>query len=133
MLPKAEAGDTLELIASQGHANLSLIPLVETARGLDGVSALCSVSRTRCLAFGSVDFQLDLGIEGDGEELLFARSRLVFASRLAGLGAPIDGVTLSTTDATLLSRDAERAAPGLWRQTLHSSLPGRGRQRGLQR
>jgi citrate lyase subunit beta/citryl-CoA lyase len=37
------------------------------------------------LAFGSVDFQFDLSIQGDCEALLFARSQLVLASRVAGV------------------------------------------------
>jgi citrate lyase subunit beta/citryl-CoA lyase len=37
------------------------------------------------LAFGSIDLQLDLGIEGDGDELLAFRSELVLASRCAAL------------------------------------------------
>lgn len=109
MVPKAEASNTLDLIASRSGAGMALIPLIETARGLDGLSALCEVPQVACIAFGSVDFQLDLGIEGDGVELLFARSRLVLASRLAGLGAPVDGVTLATTDATRLGHDAQAA------------------------
>ncbi len=35
--------------------------------------------------FGSSDFQIDLGINGEGEELLYFRSQLVLVSRLAGL------------------------------------------------
>ena len=61
------------------------------------------------LAFGSVDFQLDLGIEGDRDELLMARSQLVLASRLAGLLPPVDGVTMTLDDTEALARDVTYA------------------------
>ncbi|HYC45588.1 MAG TPA: hypothetical protein VED01_08875 [Burkholderiales bacterium] len=50
------------------------------------------------LAFGSVDFQLDTGIESDDEGLLFTRSQLVLVSRIACIAAPIDGVTVQIGD-----------------------------------
>jgi citrate lyase subunit beta/citryl-CoA lyase len=43
--------------------------------------------------FGSIDFQLDLGIQGEDDELLYFRSNLVLVSRVAGLEAPVDGIT----------------------------------------
>jgi citrate lyase subunit beta/citryl-CoA lyase len=61
------------------------------------------------LAFGSIDFQVDLGIEGDDDALLLFRSQLVLASRLASLPPPIDDVTVATGDEALLRRDTERA------------------------
>ncbi len=58
---------------------------------------------------GSVDFQLDTGISGEEEELLYARSRLVLASRIAGLLPPIDGVTMALDDLARLREDVARA------------------------
>lgn len=106
MLPKAEDKEVLELLTARAHKGLVIIPLVETARGLEAIRELASASSVQRVAFGSVDFQLDLGIEGDGIELLFARSQLVLASRLAGIAAPIDGVTLAATDAHQVSSDS---------------------------
>jgi citrate lyase subunit beta/citryl-CoA lyase len=59
------------------------------------------------LLFGSIDFQLDLGVHGD--ELLPYRSQLVLASRVAGIGAPVDGVTTAINDAAAVRRDAQGA------------------------
>jgi citrate lyase subunit beta/citryl-CoA lyase len=61
------------------------------------------------LAFGAIDFQLDTGISGDGDELLMARSQLVLVSRVAGLLPPIDGVTMSLDDEQALRADVDRA------------------------
>jgi citrate lyase subunit beta/citryl-CoA lyase len=61
------------------------------------------------LVFGSIDFQVDLGIDGEGDELLCFRSQLVLVSRLAGIRAPVDGVSTAIDDAATLRADAERA------------------------
>lgn len=70
---------------------------------------------TRCapgverLVFGSIDFQLDLGIGGDDDALLYFRSRIVLASRLANLPAPVDGVSTAIGDLQALQGDTARA------------------------
>jgi hypothetical protein len=44
----------------------------------------------RRLIFGSIDFQMDLGIRGD-EQLDFHRAHLVLASPVGGIDAPVGG------------------------------------------
>jgi len=61
------------------------------------------------LMFGTIDFQLELDIDGDGDELLAFRSELVLASRLAGVQSPVDGPCTSWEDIELLTADARRA------------------------
>lgn len=61
------------------------------------------------LAFGSVDFCADLGAAHLREILLPARCELVLASRLAGIAAPINGVTLRLDDPTASFDDAAHA------------------------
>jgi citrate lyase subunit beta/citryl-CoA lyase len=41
--------------------------------------------------------------------LLFFRSKIVLASRLAGLAPPVDGVTMDLRDASATARDTARA------------------------
>jgi len=106
MLPKAESVQNLQRVAQLG---LPVLPLIETAAGMAAVDALARVKGVARLAFGSIDFQFDLGIEGDDEELLYFRSILVVASRVAGLAAPIDGVTVALDDETQLRADTLRA------------------------
>ncbi|MFT4267277.1 MAG: CoA ester lyase [Xenophilus sp.] len=108
MLPKAESTEALQLLARR-VPGLPVIPVIETARGLEQSAALAASTGVHRLAFGSVDFQLDLGIEGDDVELLHARSRLVLASRLAHAAPPIDGVTLAVHDPDQARCDAVRA------------------------
>lgn len=100
MLPKAEA--PLEL-------GMPVIPLIESAVGLWNALQLARGPRVERLAFGSVDFQLDAGIEGEDQALLYARSQLVLASRIARLASPIDGVTVHIGDAARLAQDVARA------------------------
>jgi citrate lyase subunit beta/citryl-CoA lyase len=59
--------------------------------------------------FGTIDFQLELDIDGDGDELLVFRSELVLASRLAGIQPPVDGPCTSWEDMELIVADARRA------------------------
>ncbi len=86
-----------------------MLPLLETALGVWNARALAQVPRVERLAFGSVDFQLDTGITGDQEELLYARSRLVLASRVASILPPVDSVTMALDDMTRLREDVARA------------------------
>jgi citrate lyase subunit beta/citryl-CoA lyase len=109
VLPKAERGDDLDRVAARLGADMPVLALIETARGMANAEAIGAVPAVRRLLFGSIDFQVDLGIDGDGLELLFFRSRLVLASRLAGLEAPVDGVTVRFDDPAATLADAQRA------------------------
>lgn len=109
LLPKAERADELRALGATMRAGTPLVPLVETALGLWNARELASVAGVQRLAFGSVDFQGDLSIQGDGEELLFARSQLVLVSRVAGVLPPIDGVTVAIDDDEVLQADVVRA------------------------
>ncbi len=108
MLSKAENPQDLAACA-QAAPQAHLLPLIETAKGFEALSALTAVPGVERLVFGSIDFQLDLGITGEDEELLFFRSQLVLASRLGGLQAPVDGVTTDIHDAHKLQAAAARA------------------------
>jgi citrate lyase subunit beta / citryl-CoA lyase len=86
-----------------------VLPLLETALGVRNAGTLAQARWVERLAFGSVDFQLDTGIAGEQEELLYARSRLVLASRVASILPPVDGVTMALDDLTRLQDDVARA------------------------
>lgn len=109
LLPKAEDAHELQALARHVRSGKPLVPLIETAAGLWNARELASVAGVQRLAFGSVDFQVDLSIHGDGDELLFARSQLVLASRVAGVLPPVDGVTVAIEDDGVLQADVARA------------------------
>ncbi|MEN3277214.1 MAG: citrate lyase subunit beta / citryl-CoA lyase [Massilia sp.] len=107
VLSKAEGVADIARLRQAGAA--AILPLIESAAGFDNVRAIAQAPGVQRLLFGSIDFQLDLCIGGEREELLFFRSQLVLVSRLAGIGAPVDGVSTAIGDAGLLERDATHA------------------------
>lgn len=107
VLPKTERVDDIRLVMRAGAA--WVFPLIESAHGFWNVAELAHASGVQRLIFGSIDFKLDLGIDGDNEELLYARSQLVLVSRIAGIAAPIDGVTTAIDDSEQLVDDTMRA------------------------
>jgi len=109
VLPKAEHPEQVAQVAGLLAGEARVLPLLETALGVWNARALAQVPRVERLAFGSVDFQLDTGITGDQEELLYARSRLVLASRVASILPPVDSVTMALDDMTRLREDVARA------------------------
>lgn len=108
LLPKAEAADHIRDAAAQIGPGKSILPLIETARGFERVRDLASLAQVQRLVFGSIDFQADLGIDGEDTELLYFRSELVLVSRLAGIQAPVDGVTVALNDSERLRLDTLR-------------------------
>lgn len=107
ILPKAEDALTSGEIAT--ITGKPVIALIESARGLASARAIAAAPGMVRLAFGSIDFCADLGCEHLREVLLPARTELVLASRLAGIAAPIDGVTARLDDARLTRDDAAHA------------------------
>jgi citrate lyase subunit beta / citryl-CoA lyase len=108
VLPKAETPEQIDAVLAHAHSSLTVLPIVETARGFANLAALCSAPRVQRIVFGTLDFQIDLGIDGDGEELNMFRSQIVLASRLAGISAPVDGVSTTITDSDAVEADARR-------------------------
>jgi citrate lyase subunit beta / citryl-CoA lyase len=108
ILPKAEDVGEAVIALCRSHS-IALLPLIETAMGMSRVNSIAALPGVRQLMFGTIDFQFELGIDGDGDELLAFRSQLVLASRLANIAAPIDGPCTSWEDAALLVNDCARA------------------------
>ncbi|WP_454917373.1 HpcH/HpaI aldolase/citrate lyase family protein [Xanthobacter sediminis] len=109
LLPKAEDPAAVAAFVARLPVGLPVVLVVESALGLWNARDLAAVKGVRQLAFGSVDFQLDTGIEDDDRGLLYARSCLVIASAAAGIAPPVDGVTVALDDATRLEADARAA------------------------
>jgi len=107
MVPKAEGSEAFATLCAK--AAMPVIALVESARGLAEARRIAGLPNLARLAFGSIDFCADLGCAHSREALLAARSELVLASRLAGLAAPIDGVTTAIGDGAQISGDARHA------------------------
>ncbi len=107
ILPKAERIDRALQSICTGEGKF-LLPQIETAHGFANARALAAAGVQRLL-FGTLDFQMDLGIDGEGEELAYYRSELVLISRLAELQPPVDGPCTALDDAAQLTADTHRA------------------------
>lgn len=108
MIPKAEGGEVLDRVRAAGAR--ALVPLVETAAGFVHLRAIAGAPGVERLAFGTIDFQVDLGMrDAHEDDLLPFRTQFVLASRLASIGAPIDGVSTAIDDAERLAQDVQRA------------------------
>jgi citrate lyase subunit beta/citryl-CoA lyase len=94
---------------------ISIIALVETAKGIECVSEIATSSpRLDRLAFGAIDFCVDTGVSlaEAGGILRHARTCLVVASRAGRLAAPVDTVFPDLKDDEGLECEA-RLAKGL--------------------
>jgi citrate lyase subunit beta/citryl-CoA lyase len=121
-VPKTEsAGEVRQLAAwitaAERAAGLSagsvvLIPIIESAKGAWRAEEIAAADpRVLALAFGAADFARDLELRPgvEGTETLHARSRLVLASRVAGVRPPIDSVLTRLDDEDALRAEATQA------------------------
>ncbi|QOL48748.1 HpcH/HpaI aldolase/citrate lyase family protein [Massilia litorea] len=105
MLPKAESASQIDRVAAALVPGTRVIALIESARGLLEVDAIAAAPAVERLAFGTLDYALDLGLTDDPRGLLYPASRIALASRAAGLPAPIAGVTAAINDEAALRDD----------------------------
>lgn len=128
VIPKAESVEevravenrlsAVEAAAADRHEPLSVVVMLETARGvLRAAELAASTRRGVALLFGREDFSASIGLmrrhadslaEGS-PELLYARSQVVLAAQSAGLGS-IDGASFTFADADYMNRDASLTA-----------------------
>lgn len=108
LLSKAEGIDEALRTISVEQGKF-LLPQIETAQGFANAGAIASVTGVQRLLFGTLDFQMDLGIDGEREELDYFRSQLVLISRLANIQPPVDGPCTALDDAAQLTADAHKA------------------------
>ncbi|MBP0492809.1 HpcH/HpaI aldolase/citrate lyase family protein [Pararoseomonas indoligenes] len=108
LLPKADNPATIDGMRRLIGA-MDVIALIESARGLAAAREIAAGGAAG-LCFGSLDFAADLGCAHTRQALLSARAELVLASRLAGIEAPLDGVTAQIGDDALTEDDARHAA-----------------------
>jgi citrate lyase subunit beta/citryl-CoA lyase len=110
MLAKAEHAADIAAVRARLGANMAVIPLIESARGIANLAAILASDGVWVAAFGALDCALDLGCQPSWEALQLVRCELVLRSRLAGKLAPIDGVTTSLDDVALIEAEARRAS-----------------------
>lgn len=96
VLPKA----TPEAVAALGKGGPPIVAIVETALGLRLAYETAASPRVAALVLGGVDLGAELRLEprADGQEILFARSKVVLDSAAARVRAPFDVVHLDVRD-----------------------------------
>lgn len=109
MLPKTERAEDIVAMTESIARGVDVIALIESAAGLANLGEILAAPGVVALAFGSLDFALDLGCAHDRLTLLAARSEIVWRSRAAGRAAPIDGVTTDLSNPEATEDDAHHA------------------------
>lgn len=109
LVPMADSVDALARVHRQLGPDVDVVAQVETALGLVRAVDLASAPGVVRLAFGHLDFALDVDAAPEPEAMAYARSALVVASRAAGVAGPVDSVTTDLDDAGATQRDAAHA------------------------
>lgn len=109
LLPKAESASQVAGLCA-ALPGTRVMALIESARGVAEVEHIASAGIAR-LVFGTLDLALDLDIDitVDASGLDYAGSRIAIASRVAGLPAPVAGVTPPLDDTGRLLHDLHDA------------------------
>lgn len=106
MLPKAEGAEHVAAVRA-ALPGARVLALVESARGVAFAREIAASPGVERLVFGTLDYALDLDLDilqGD-QGLSHAAGTLAVASRLAGLAAPVAGVTPQLDDEARLLAD----------------------------
>jgi citrate lyase subunit beta/citryl-CoA lyase len=108
VVPKVESADELERARLALGEGAELVAGIESARGVATVETILGEAAPAAAYFGAEDYIADLGGRrtAGGEEVLYARSRVALAARLAGVPA-IDQVVVDFRDDERFRRDAE--------------------------
>ena len=106
MLPKAESAAHVQAVQAAG-TRVRVLALIESAAGVANVQQVARAEGVARLVFGTLDYALDLDLDiaDSGDGLAHAASVLAIASRVAGLSAPVAGVTPQLDDEQRLLAD----------------------------
>lgn len=93
MLSKCESAAQVAAVLARLAPGAQVLPLIETVRGVMGLNDIARAPQVSRLAFGSIDYLLDLDLPGPGFALDAAATAIAMASRAAELPPPVAGVT----------------------------------------
>jgi (S)-citramalyl-CoA lyase len=107
MLPKVESPVEVDILCahlSSDHKPTCVVPLIETALGLERAAEIARHPAVAALALGGADLAADLSAEMTWEPMLFARGRIVQAAAVGGVPS-WDVPFLAMDDAEGLGRE----------------------------
>lgn len=105
MLPKAESADQVAAVVAALGPGGHVLPIIESARGISSVAAVAGAAGVERLVFGTLDYAVDLDLSGDERGLVAPSALMAIASRCAGIGSPVAGVTPAIDDEAQLIAD----------------------------
>jgi (S)-citramalyl-CoA lyase len=116
VVPKTDSASELamldQLFVRRDSSPHQFLPMIETLRGLEAAAEIArSLPAEQVIAvmIGCVDLSIELNCTMDWDSLLYARSRVVHAARLAGV-AVLDTPNMDARNLTVLADEAARAA-----------------------
>jgi citrate lyase subunit beta/citryl-CoA lyase len=113
VLAKTEAPSHVTDTFHELGGHTPVIPLIESALGIESAVEIARADGAFRLAFGSGDYRRDTGAENTALAMAYPRTRLVLASRISGLPGPIDGPTIGSTHALLREQAADAVSLGM--------------------
>jgi citrate lyase subunit beta/citryl-CoA lyase len=113
MLAKTESADQVTESFHRMDGKTPVIPLVESAVGIEEANHIAKAQGAFRLAFGSGDFRRDTGMAATQEAMAYPRAKLVVASRVGNLPGPIDGPTVGTNHPILREQSAITVMMGM--------------------
>ena len=107
LVPKATPA-VLARISSQTR---NLLPIIETAKGVNSSAETAQDPRVVALVFGAIDLAAEVSFRGNvlGTHLLYCRSKIAIDSAAAGIQPPIDSVFAQFRDEEGLRADTSAA------------------------
>ncbi|MDJ1370889.1 HpcH/HpaI aldolase/citrate lyase family protein [Gulosibacter molinativorax] len=113
MLAKVERPEEVTETFERLGGKTPVIPLIESALGIEAAVAIAQAKGVFRLAFGSGDYRRDTGTSATALAMAYPRSRLTVASAIAGLTGPIDGPTVSKSHPILREQSETAVSLGL--------------------
>ncbi|HEY5224884.1 MAG TPA: aldolase/citrate lyase family protein [Microbacteriaceae bacterium] len=113
VLAKSESAEQVADTSVALGGETPVIPLVESAVGIEEAASIAKAAGAFRLAFGSGDFRRDTGMSAEPEAMAYPRARLVVASRVGRLPGPIDGPTVGSSLPHLREHSAITVAMGM--------------------
>jgi citrate lyase subunit beta/citryl-CoA lyase len=113
VLAKCESPDQVVDTVQRLGGQVPVVPLVESALGIEEAASIARAPGAFRLAFGSGDYRRDTGAANEPLAMAYPRARLVNASRIGGLPGPIDGPTVGSSHPLLREQSDDAVAMGM--------------------
>jgi citrate lyase subunit beta/citryl-CoA lyase len=113
MLAKTESQREVSETFHRLGSAVPIIPLIESALGVESATEIAKADGSFRLAFGSGDYRRDTGTGNDNLAMAYPRSRLVVASRIGNLPGPVDGPTVGSSHPQLREQVAVSVSLGM--------------------